>query len=33
MAVDQLDVVDFVNENASGDCHLTISDHLEWPGE
>jgi len=32
MAVDQMDVVDFVSTAENGDCHLTISDHLEWEG-
>jgi hypothetical protein len=32
MAVDQMDVVDFVSESADGVCNLTVSDHLEWEG-
>jgi hypothetical protein len=32
MAVDQMDVVDFVSEATDGVCVLTVSDHLEWEG-
>ncbi len=33
MAVDQLDKVDFIAESKTGDCHLVISDHLDWEDE
>ncbi len=30
MAVDNLEVIDFVSVNSDGQVVLTISDHLNW---